>query len=137
MTEDHGAVDRLSVESKKQLLAAARQRVFGNEPLADVVLYLRARHVPEIEAQEFVDRSWRERLRLIREHGTRKYRIGAALILVPTLYNVIATRLGAWNALIFIPLAVVGTVGIWKVANGVAMARKPEKVPGHVYDITR
>jgi hypothetical protein len=137
MSEDRGAVDRLNVESKKRLLAEARQRVFDNEPLADVVLFLRARHVPEIEAQEFVDRSRRERLRLIQEYGVRKYRIGAALMLVPTLYNLIATRLNVWNALIFIPLAVVGTVGIWKVANGLALAIKPEKVPGHVYDITR
>ena len=137
MSHDPGQVGALSVDVKKQLLAEAHEQALGDVSGADLLLFLRARRVPEVEAQEFVDRSWRERLRLIREHGTKKYRIGCVLILLPTLYNLIATSLGKWNALIFLPLAAVGTVGIWKVANGLRMVIKPEKVRGHVYEIMR
>jgi hypothetical protein len=115
----------------------ARARLLAGEADDRLVLFLRARGMPELIAIARVDEFRQQRRELVRERARRKCFIGAGGIALPFLYNLIATPLGVWKFPVFIPLAVIGTIGIAKLFNGVGMLRRPDSVAGNVWDGTR
>ena len=121
--------------SKANLLAEGRERIFAGESAERVVRFLRAMRLAETEAAVCVRRAIAERNAMIREEGIRKCRIGGYLVMAPTAYESAAAWWDFWQPLVFVPLAVAGIVGIWRLGKGLGMALKPENVGGHVFEV--
>ena len=122
--------DALSPGELNNFVGEARTEVWRGVPRERVVLFLRARRVAENEARNIVDRLYRDRTELVHGVGLKRCKQGGVLILLPATYQLAAWIGGFWHERLFVILAVIGIVGIFRLGNALPLARHPEKHSG-------
>lgn len=114
----------------EHIVGDAKALVSQGEPRDKIRLFLMARGVEQADAEAIGDALFRQRVEFVRGVGIRRCKQGGALILVPLIYQAAAFVGNFWHPLLFIWLSIVGMVGIFRVANALPLARRPEKYAG-------